>query len=222
MCTCASGCRTPHGPSGRGACGSASRRRSRSSTSPGSWSPAGPCRGACGAWDGSRIWDRGSRGSCSGGSLGRWSPAICSGSSFSGGAGSWEQFCSVHGVRPPRTDRNCSLLPAPSCPAAAFLPAPRTPTPPRGPRCPFTGSGARTVSRSSRAARSPPEPAARARRPHPRRSVNSSISGGAKTRIGTPTTPMPRLTYSWLSPRWKCPITYFVINRPGDHPIPGT
>src|SRR5439155_18339 len=56
----------------------------------------------------------------------------------------------------------------------------------------------------------------------PGRSVNSSISGGAKTRIGTPTTPMPRLTYSWLSPRWKCPITYFVINRPGDHPIPGT
>src|SRR5256885_353173 len=30
------------------------------------------------------------------------------------------------------------------------------------------------------------------RGPPPRRSVNSSISGGAKTRIGTPTTPMPR------------------------------
>src|ERR1041385_4116750 len=34
-----------------------------------------------------------------------------------------------------------------------------------------------------------------------RRRSNSSISGGANTRIGTPTTPIPRLTYSWLFPR---------------------
>ena len=56
---------------------------------------------------------------------------------------------------------------------------------------------------------------------HARRNVNSSISGGANTRIGTPTTPIPRLTYSWLFPRWKWPITYLVISRPGDQPIPG-
>src|SRR5207247_2956355 len=54
-----------------------------------------------------------------------------------------------------------------------------------------------------------------------RRSSNSSISGGTNTRIGTPTTPIPRLTYSWLLPRWKCPITYFVINRPADQPSTG-
>src|SRR5437773_2179635 len=59
------------------------------------------------------------------------------------------------------------------------------------------------------------------RRSHPRRSSNSSISGGANTRIGTPTTPIPRLTYSWLLPRWKCPITYLVIKLPGDQPIRG-
>src|SRR2546426_14412 len=35
--------------------------------------------------------------------------------------------------------------------------------------------------------------------------------------MGTPTTPIPRLTYSWLLPRWKCPITYLVISRPAEH-----
>ena len=59
------------------------------------------------------------------------------------------------------------------------------------------------------------------RRRYIRRSSNSSISGGVNTRIGTPTTPMPRLTYSWLFPRWKCPITYLVISRPADQPISG-
>jgi len=36
------------------------------------------------------------------------------------------------------------------------------------------------------------EPLAR----RPRRSSSNAISGGTKIRIGTPTTPMPRLTYS--------------------------
>src|SRR5438477_766796 len=94
----------------------------------------------------------------------------------------------------------------------------------RGRGAPAVSPGARTLGGLAKrlrifvAERAPPRPRAA---PHARRSVNSSISGGANTRIGTPTTPMPRLTYSWLSPRWKCPITYLVISRPGDHPIPG-
>src|SRR5213596_416523 len=44
-------------------------------------------------------------------------------------------------------------------------------------------------------------PVRRTARPTDRFSSNSAISGGVNTRIGTPTTPMPRLTYSWLPPR---------------------
>src|SRR5439155_8743340 len=72
--------------------------------------------------------------------------------------------------------------PAPKKKSAA---PPRPPTPPRH------APTARPPDRLTATV-----PAARPRRPHPRRSVNSSISGGVNTRIGTPTTPMPRLTYS--------------------------
>ncbi len=54
-----------------------------------------------------------------------------------------------------------------------------------------------------------------------RRSSSSAISGGTKILIGTPTTPMPRLTYNWLFPFTKWPITYLVMSRPADQPTTG-